>query len=86
MDDVIAQLNAVMDVFERLGVHLRKERLGGAGGGLCRVRGERVLFIDVDADAATQLDRSLIALSTVPEIDSVYLVPALRERIDCLKR
>ena len=69
MDDAIAQLNAVIDVFERLGANLRKERLGGSGGGLCLVRGERVLFIDLDADPATQLDRCLTALSTIPEID-----------------
>ena len=85
MDDAVAQLNTVIDVFERLGANLRKERLGGSGGGLCLVRGERVLFIDLDADPATQLDRCLTALSTIPEIDSMYLVPALRERIDCLR-
>ena len=86
MADAIAQLDAVIQVFERLGVKLRKERLGGTGGGLCTLRGERVLFIDLDADPATQLDRGLAALSTVPELDSMYLVPALRERIDHLRR
>lgn len=85
MDDLSADLDAVIDVFARLGVDVRRERLGGAGGGLCTVRGERVLFVDLDADLATRLDRSLNALSTIPNLDSVYLVPAIRERIERLK-
>ena len=85
MDDPSARLDAVIDVFSRLGVSVRSERLGGSGGGLCRVRGETVLFVDVDADLATRLDRSLRALSTVPNLDTMYLVPAVRDEIERLR-
>lgn len=85
MVDTATQLDAVIQVFERLGVKLRKEHLGGNGGGLCTLRGERVVFIDLDADPPTHLDRCLAALSTMPELDSVYLIPALRERINRLR-
>lgn len=84
MDDPSAHLDAVIDVFTRLGIDVRKERLGGVGGGLCTLRGTKVLFVDLDADVATRLDRSLDALSTIPNLESVYLVPALRERIERL--
>jgi hypothetical protein len=76
-----AQLEAIIEVFGRLDIAVRLERLGGGGGGLCALRGQRVLFIDLDADVATRLDRSVGALASLPELDSVYLTPALREHI-----
>jgi hypothetical protein len=84
--DAAAQLDAIVETFERLGIEVRKEQLGGGGGGLCRLRDRRVLFIDLDADAATQLDRSVAALAKVPEVDALYLSPELRERIDACRR
>ena len=82
MDDAASQLESILEVFKRLGITVRKNHLGGGGGGLCTVHGCPALFVDLDADIATQADRSVAALATVPQIDSVFLVPSLRERIE----
>ena len=84
--DAAAQLEAVVELFDRLGVEVRKEQLGGTGGSLCRIRDRRVLFIDLDADAATRLDHSVEALSSLPEIDTLYIPPELRDRIEACRR
>lgn len=86
MADFTAQLDEFIELCRRLGLEVRKEQLGGTGGGLCSVHGRRVLFIDLDADVATRLDRCLAALATVPEVDSIFITPALRERIDRLRQ
>jgi len=85
LTDVASQFDVVVDLFVRLGVPVRREKLGGSGGGLCVVRGERVLFIDSDADVGTQLERCLAALATIPEVDEIYLVPSLRDRVEAFK-
>ena len=80
--DVASQLDMIVDLFDRLDVEVRQERLGGAGGNLCHVRGEAVMFIDVEADVATRADRCLEALARLPQIDTVFIPPELRERIE----
>ena len=80
--DAVRQLEAIRELLLRLEVEVREERLGGESGGLCVVRGRRVLFIDLDADPAVRLERSLGALRTLPDIEDIYLSPALRELID----
>lgn len=83
--DATAQLDTIVRLFEQLGVEVRQERLGGSGGGLCRIRGRRVVFVDLDADAATRLDHCVAALATVPEAAAVYISPELREWVDKLR-
>ena len=83
--DATAQLDTIVRLFEQLGVEVRQERLGGSGGGLCRIRGKQVVFVDLDADAATRLDRCVEALATVPEAAAVYISPELREWMDNLR-
>lgn len=80
--DTTAQLDTIVRLFEQLGIEIRQERLGGSGGGLCRIRGRRVVFVDLDADAATRLDRCVGALATIPEAAEVYINPDLREWLD----
>ncbi len=82
MDGPSGQLDAVIGLCGRLDIEVRLEHLGGGGGGLCTLRGRRVLFMDLDADAATRLDGCLAALATVPEVDSMYVAPRLREGIE----
>jgi hypothetical protein len=43
------------------------------------------LFLDVDADVATQLSCGVSALAEIPEVDGIFLVPALRDQIDRLR-
>jgi len=83
--DAATQVEAVVDLLGRLGIEVRKERLGGAGGSLCEIRGRRVVFIDLEADLATTLDRCLTALAALPEVDELYLPPELRERLEQLR-
>lgn len=83
--DATAQLDTIVRLFEQLGVEVRQERLGGSGGGLCRIRGSRVVFVDLDADAATRLDRCVEALANIPEAAAVYISPELREWMDNLR-
>lgn len=82
MTDSMSQLDEVIELAGRLGIQVRHESLAGTGGGLCLLRGRRVLFIDTDTDVATQLDQCLAAIAEFPELDETFLRPAIRERID----
>lgn len=85
MSDAASQLDVTLDVLERMHVELREEHLGGSGGGLCKLRGRQVLFIDLDADVVTRLDQGLQALADLPESDAHFLPPNLRDRVDSLR-
>jgi hypothetical protein len=79
------ELEDVLTVFERMGVDVRSEPLGGDGGGLCRLRGKAVLFVDTMADSATRLQRALEGLADLPGIDDAYLRPDLRDAVDRIR-
>ena len=79
------QLDAALTMLARLGIEVREAHLGGQSGGLCMIRGRRVVFVDLDADAATQLERYVAALADLPELDQIYIPPALREPIERAK-
>jgi len=80
--ETLAQFDTVLELLTKLGVQIRREHLGGEAGGLCRIRGQAVVFIDLDADVATQLSRCIDALAGMPEVDTMYLPPTLREQIE----
>lgn len=83
--DTIAQFDAAVELLERWDVDIRREHLGGGGGGLCSLRGRRIVFIDLDADIPTRLEQTLRALAGLPELESAYVTPALRELIEQLE-
>ncbi len=80
------QLESLLDLLIRLGVEVRREKLGGSGGGLCRLRGRRVFFLDLDLDRAGRLEACVAAVAVLPEVDALYLTPALREQVDRARR
>ena len=84
--DPMPQLDTLVELFGRLGIPVRREPLGGDGGGLCTMRGQRVLFVDTAADEVTQRECCLRALAQVPEADAMYLSPSLREAIERIKQ
>ena len=80
--NLASRLEELVAAVEKIGVDVRAEPMGGEGGGLCRLRGRPVLFIDTSADLATRYDRTLAALATLPELDEHYLVPEVRADLD----
>jgi len=84
--DALAQIDTIVEWLNKLDVETRREHLGGDGGGLCRLRGEPVVFIDLDADVATQISRCVEALAMMPEVGERFLPPAIREQVERLRR
>jgi len=82
MHDPATQLELILEALETLGVQIRHDRCGGSGGGLCTVRGQRVIFVDLDADLMTRAERSIEALAALPGAETMFLPPAIRERVD----
>jgi uncharacterized 2Fe-2S/4Fe-4S cluster protein (DUF4445 family) len=76
--DVAHKLTALIEAAEKLGIVVRHASLGGEGGGLCRVKGAQVLFVDAMADTHTQYARSLADLAQLPDFDEIYLPPEVR--------
>jgi len=75
-------LTALLELAENAGLEVRKEYLGGEGGGLCILRGKRILFLDTAADTAEQVAHTAAALSKLPELDTMYVLPQVREELD----
>ena len=80
-----AHLETLIRLAEQLDIDVRYEEMDGTGGGLCVLRGRRVLFIDTSADPQVCYERVLAALARLPELDQVYVVPEIREQIDVLR-
>ena len=80
--DIAALLDEAVELLRRLGVEVRHVPTGGGGGGLCRVKGKAIVFVDLEADVATRLDRCVEALAGLPGASDLFASPSLRERID----
>ncbi|MFQ6048755.1 MAG: hypothetical protein ACE5K7_05265 [Phycisphaerae bacterium] len=80
--DLQERLEALLAVAERLGIQVRREPLGGQGGGLCTLRGRKILFVDSEADAETRYETALSALGPLEAVHNHYLRPELREDLE----
>lgn len=80
--DLQMRLDELLRVAEEMGLSIRREPLGGDGGGFCVIKGERRLFVDTLADLETRYERTLDALAGMPEIEVRYLCPEVREDIE----
>jgi len=76
---IAAQLDAALEQARQQGFRLRSEWLGGSGGGMCEIRGDRWLFIDLTLEPREQLEMVRAALS-------VGLPRASREAAECRGR
>jgi len=78
------RLDTLLNLARELGIDIRSESLGGEGGGMCVLRGRRVLFVDTSADLETRYEKTVGAMSTLPELDGRYVPPEVREDLDRL--
>ncbi|MHC4497920.1 MAG: hypothetical protein ACYS9T_04010 [Planctomycetota bacterium] len=75
-------LEELLALLEANGVAIRNEPLGGSGGGLCTVKGDRIFFVDTQATSAEGAATCAEAVSKVVDIETIYLRPEVREFIE----
>jgi hypothetical protein len=80
MDDSLI-LEELLAVLEQNGVSIRREEMGGSGGGLCKMSGKQVCFVDIDANSSESAEICARAVTKLVDIECVYLRPAVREFI-----
>jgi len=80
------RLDVLLDLAEKLGIGIRREPMGGEGGGLCALRGRRILFLDTSADLETRYERTVKSLAPLPELDDLYVVPEVRDDLDACRQ
>ena len=56
-----------------IGYRVRQEWLGGGGGGVCEIAGQKWIFIDLALNATEQLDEVLEGLQADPAMQAVEL-------------
>lgn len=72
----------LLEIAKRMGIVVRHAALGGSGGGLASLKGQRQLFIDLNAQPADQLEQTVQALARLAELETIYLRPDLRALFD----
>jgi hypothetical protein len=75
-------LQELLGLLEGGGVSIRSEPLGGAGGGLCTVKGRPVFFVDTQAPSVTVAAMCAEALPKVVDIEQIYIKPQVRQFIE----
>ncbi len=75
-------LEELLALFESGGVAVRSEALGGSGGGLCTIKGQKIFFLDTQASTAEMAIVCAEAVSKVVDIDNVYIRPEVRQFIE----
>lgn len=81
----VDKLGHLLESCRAIGIVVRDESLGGDGGGLCRLRGQRVLFVDADDDDAGRYQKTVSALKDEPELEHMFLPPVIREDLQRLR-
>ena len=84
--DTAAILEELLTMLENSGVAIRRTPLGGDGGGLCKVKGQNVFFLDTESQAADTAALCAVALAKLADIDKIYIKPEIREFIEKYSR
>ena len=84
--DSTAILDELLGLLEAQNVIIRRDALGGAGGGLCSIKGKNIFFLDTQASTAEIAAKCAEALAKVADIEKLYIKPQVRELIEKMQR
>ena len=84
--DLSSRLEYLLTLAEQIGIDVRAEPMGGTGGGLCRLRGNQVLFVDTAADLEIRYEKTLAALAPLPELEDRFVLPEIRRDLELVRR
>ena len=77
-------LMCLEELAEKLGIEVRWDELSGDGG-VCELRGKRILMVDRHLDDLSKIDVMAGALCEEP-IEDLYVLPEIRELLDEARR
>ena len=88
--DEYAQLRALLDIAESLGIEIRRVPVAltgegsdrHPGGALVKLRGREMLFLDPGAAVADRIAVAAGALAGRSDLENTYLPPEIRQLID----
>lgn len=73
-------LDQLQDLTHRLGIEVRM-RSGEFTGGICRVQGQKILFINAALSTEKRIEVFCRELSRL-DLSGVFVLPALRDRLE----
>ena len=75
-------LDELLALLEANGVTIRNEPLGGSGGGLCIIKGQRIFFVDIQASSAVSAAICAEAVPKVVDVEQIFIKPQIRQFIE----
>ena len=75
-------MEELLALLEANDVTVRNEPLGGSGGGLCTVKGKRILFVDTEAPSIVTATICAESLPKVADIEQIFIKPQVRQFIE----
>lgn len=75
-------LDELLALLEGNGVKIRREPMGGGGGGLCAVKGERLFFLDTESAPAETAALCAQTIAKAMDIEAIYVRPEVRQFIE----
>jgi hypothetical protein len=75
----VEMLDRALDLVARLGYTVRQEWLAGGGGGGCELKGQKLLFLDLDLGPGERLEQVISALRREPDAVTLPMPQELRE-------
>lgn len=75
-------MEELLGLLESHGIKTRKDALNESTGGLCKINGEQILFLDKDAQTDRLTALCADAVIKLIDIDTIYLKPETREFIE----
>jgi hypothetical protein len=84
--DSTAILDELLGLLEGQNVIIRRDALGGDGGGLCSIKGKNIFYLDTQANVTETAAKCAEALIKVADVEKLYIKPQIRELLDKLKR
>ncbi len=75
-------LEELLALLEANSVTIRREQLGGSGGGLCTVKGETIFFLDTQAPSVESAALCAKAVPKIVDIEKIYVKPEIRKFIE----
>ncbi len=75
-------LEELLELLAQNNVTIRRESLGGGGGGFCAIKGESIFFVDTQSSSTEIAVMCAEAIIKLVDIESVYIRPEVRQFIE----